>query len=92
MGFTVAGPFALASGQEAVVERQFVATIEKSGKWYIGYVEGMPGVNTQGRTLKEVSENLKDAIILILETQEELWPQEPAAKVYKKTIVVDAPH
>lgn len=52
-------------------KKRFVATIEKRGKWYVGYVEGMPGVNTQGRTLKEVSENLKDAIVLVLEAQAE---------------------
>lgn len=71
------------------MQRKFVATIEKRGKWYVGYIEGVPGVNTQGRTLKEVSENLKDAIALILEAQNELKSQGTPTKLYRKTIVVE---
>lgn len=48
--------------------RKFTAIYKKSGKWYLGWVEEIPGVNTQGKTLKEVRENLKDALLLILET------------------------
>ena len=54
------------------MSREFTGVIEKRGKWYIGYVEELPGVNTQGRTLKEVSENLKEALYLIIETNKEL--------------------
>ena len=49
------------------MERQFTAVFEKLGRWYIGWVEEIPGVNTQGRTLKEARENLKEALELILE-------------------------
>ena len=48
--------------------RQFTAIYKKSRKWYLGWVEEIPGVNTQGKTLKEVKENLKEALLLILET------------------------
>ena len=48
--------------------RQFTAIYKKSGKWYLGWIEEIPGVNTQGKTLREVKENLKDALLLILET------------------------
>ena len=50
------------------MEREFTAVIEKRGPWYVAYVEEIPGVNTQGRTLAEARRNLKDAIRLILET------------------------
>jgi len=50
--------------------RQFTAIYKKSGKWYIGWIEEIPGVNTQGKTLKEVKENLKEALLLILETNQ----------------------
>ena len=56
--------------------RQFTAIYKKSGKWYLGWVEEIPGVNTQGRTLKEVKENLKEALLLILETNQLLNKQE----------------
>lgn len=39
---------------------------------YIGFVEELPGANTQGATLEEVRENLKEAVQLILEANREL--------------------
>jgi predicted RNase H-like HicB family nuclease len=54
------------------MSREFTGVIEKRGNWYIGYVEELPGVNTQGRTLKEVRENLREAIQLIVEANREL--------------------
>jgi predicted RNase H-like HicB family nuclease len=36
---------------------------------YIGFVEELPGANTQGHTLEEASENLKEAIALVLEAK-----------------------
>ena len=47
--------------------REFTAVIEKKGPWYIAWVEEIPGVNTQGRTLAEARRNLKEALQLILE-------------------------
>ncbi|MBI2612115.1 type II toxin-antitoxin system HicB family antitoxin [Candidatus Gottesmanbacteria bacterium] len=52
----------------AELKRQFTAVYKKDGAWYLGWIEEIPGVNTQGKTLKEVKENLKDALRLILET------------------------
>jgi len=49
------------------MEREFTAIIEKKGRWYVGTIEEIPGVNTQGRTLSEVRKNLKEAIEVILE-------------------------
>lgn len=48
--------------------RQFTGIYKKSGKWYLGWVEEIPGVNTQGKTLAETKENLKEALSLVLET------------------------
>jgi predicted RNase H-like HicB family nuclease len=50
------------------MKNKFTAIIEKHDDWYVGYVEEIPGVNTQGKTLVEVRENLKDALKLIIET------------------------
>lgn len=58
--------------------RQFTAVYKKSGNWYLGWVEEIPGVNTQGKTLKEAKENLKDALFLILETNQLLNKKEIA--------------
>jgi len=35
---------------------------------YIAFVEELPGANTQGETLDEARENLREAVELILET------------------------
>jgi len=51
----------------AKVQRQFTAVFRKAGKDYLGWIEEIPGVNTQGRTLKEAKENLREALVLILE-------------------------
>jgi predicted RNase H-like HicB family nuclease len=32
---------------------------------YVGYVEELPGANTQGRTLRETRTNLKEAVTLV---------------------------
>ena len=39
---------------------------------FIGFVEELPGANTQGATLDEVRENLKEAVQLVLEANREL--------------------
>ncbi|OGI61109.1 hypothetical protein A2814_02115 [Candidatus Nomurabacteria bacterium RIFCSPHIGHO2_01_FULL_38_19] len=48
--------------------RKFTAVYKKSGRWYSGWIEEIPGVNTQGKTLAETKSNLKEALLLILET------------------------
>ncbi len=54
------------------MQREFTAVIQKHGRWYVAYVEEIPGVNTQGLTLAEARRNLKDALRLIIETNREL--------------------
>jgi predicted RNase H-like HicB family nuclease len=34
---------------------------------YIGFVEELPGANTQGATLEEARENLREAVELVIE-------------------------
>jgi predicted RNase H-like HicB family nuclease len=42
---------------------------------YIGFVEEIPGANSQGETLVEVRENLREAVQLVLEANRELAEQ-----------------
>ena len=55
---------------------KFTAVFEQEGEWWIGYVEELPGANTQGRTLEEARENLKEAVQLIIESNRELARRE----------------
>jgi predicted RNase H-like HicB family nuclease len=47
---------------------RFSAVYEKRGKLWIAWVEELPGANTQGRTLKDARENLKEAVKMVIET------------------------
>ena len=48
-------------------KRKYQAHFLHRGKWWIAWTEDVPGALTQGRTLEEARENLKDAIELMLE-------------------------
>jgi predicted RNase H-like HicB family nuclease len=45
----------------------YTAVIQQHGEWWIGWVEEVPGVNSQGQTREELLENLRDALEEALE-------------------------
>lgn len=49
------------------MKQKFTAVYKKHGCWYSGWVEELSGVNTQGKTLREAKNNLKEALSLILD-------------------------
>jgi predicted RNase H-like HicB family nuclease len=49
------------------MEIKLTAVFRKVTEGYIGFVEKLPGANTQGATLEETRENLREAIQLVLE-------------------------
>ena len=55
-----------------MTQREFTAIYQRHGKWIVAWIEEIPGVNTQGRSIKEAKENLKEALMLILETNRSL--------------------
>jgi len=58
----------------------FTAIYQKVPEGYIAFVEELPGANTQGKTLEEARENLKEAIKLVLETYRQLTEEEIAGR------------
>ncbi len=71
------------------MQAEFTALYEKRGKWYIAYIEEIPGVNTQGRTLAETRRNLKEALKLILEANRELSRKSvKAAEIIREPILI----
>ena len=54
---------------------QLTAVFIQVPEGYIGFVEELPGANTQGKTLREARSNLKEAIKLVLEANKELATQ-----------------
>jgi predicted RNase H-like HicB family nuclease len=51
---------------------RYTAVYEQIGEWWLAFAEELPGANTQGKTLEEARENLREAIQLILEANREL--------------------
>ena len=58
----------------------FTAVFQKVPEGYIGFVEELPGANSQGSTLDEVRENLKEAVELVLEANRRLAEEDLAGK------------
>lgn len=46
---------------------KYQANFLHRGKWWVAWTQDVPGALTQGRTLDEARENLKDAIALMLD-------------------------
>ncbi|MBI4479350.1 MAG: type II toxin-antitoxin system HicB family antitoxin [Acidobacteria bacterium] len=46
---------------------RFTAVFEQVPEGYIGFVEELPGANTQGATPEEARANLEEAVELVLE-------------------------
>ena len=52
--------------------REFTAVVEKDRETelYVGYVPGFPGAHSQGETLDELNNNLREVIEMLLEDGE----------------------
>ena len=52
--------------------RSYTAVVEKCPDTglYVGFVPGFPGAHSQGETLEELNENLREVITLLLEDGE----------------------
>jgi predicted RNase H-like HicB family nuclease len=51
---------------------KLTAVFQQVPEGYIAFVEELPGANTQGETLEEARENLREAVELVLEANREL--------------------
>jgi len=68
---------------------QCTAVFQKRNGWYLGWVEEIPGVNSQGKTLKETKSNLKEALEMILEANKAaLARARPRGKVIRQRMTV----
>ena len=68
---------------------QCTAVFQKRGKWFLGWVEEIPGVNTQGATLKEAKANLKEALTLVLEVNKQMIEKDrPRGKVIRQKLTL----
>jgi predicted RNase H-like HicB family nuclease len=69
-----------------MVKRRFTLEYWQDDGWYVGRLREVPGVFSQGETLDELEDNIRDAYELVLE-DEQPPAQRPDAST--KDIVVD---
>ncbi|MEO7962560.1 MAG: type II toxin-antitoxin system HicB family antitoxin [Gemmatimonadaceae bacterium] len=55
---------------------EFTAIYREVPEGFVAFVEELPGANTQGATLEEARENLRDAVTLVLEANRALAEEE----------------
>jgi predicted RNase H-like HicB family nuclease len=53
------------------MKRNFTAVVKKDEGWWIGWIEEVPGVNSQGKTRAELLKNLRSALKEALEFNRE---------------------
>ena len=58
------------------MELALTAVFKKVPEGYIAFVEELPGANTQGETLEEARENLREAVQLVIEANRALAREE----------------
>ena len=62
------------------MQLEFTAVFKEAPEGgYVAFVEELPGANTQGETLDEARENLREAVGLVLESNRVLAEQELGA-------------
>lgn len=54
------------------MDLELTAVFRKVPEGYIGFVEELPGANTQGATLEEARANLQEAVAMVLEANRAL--------------------
>ena len=53
------------------MKNKYTAVIKNAGKWWIGWVEEVPGVNCQEKTHEALRESLRQALKEVLEFNRE---------------------
>jgi predicted RNase H-like HicB family nuclease len=66
--------------------RKFRAHFLRRGKWWVAWTNDIPGALTQGRTLEEARENLKDAVRLMLEPLDSLPEPKTSSRYLSETL------
>ena len=69
---------------------EFTAIFRKVPEGYIGFVEELPGANTQGATLEEARSNLREAVTLVLEANRILAQEQGGPDVIREPLQVTA--
>jgi len=69
---------------------QLTAVFRKVPEGYIGFVEELPGANTQGTTLEEARANLREAVELVIEANRSLAQEDAGPDVIREPLNLQA--
>lgn len=73
------------------MQLKLTKVFQKVSEGYIGFVEELPGANTQGNTLEEARANLEEAINLILEANRVLSEEQLLGQdVIRESVILSA--
>lgn len=67
------------------MRRQFTLEYWLDEEWYVGRLKEVPGVFSQGESLEELEENIRDAYQLVIESE----AQAPDLATHTKEIEVE---
>jgi len=65
------------------MQKRFTLEYWMDDGWYVGKLKEVPGVFSQGETLEELEENIRDAYQLMMEEQDlEVVPQARTKEIF----------
>ena len=74
-----------------MAQMNLTAVFMKVPEGYIGFVEELPGANTQGETLEDARANLNEAVAMVLDANRALSAQSvEGAEVIRETLILPA--
>ena len=75
----------------AIEAMKLTAVFVKVPEGYAAFVEELPGANTQGETIEDTRENLREAVLLVLDANRELSREAVrGAEVIREEFIVPA--
>ncbi|MBM3327602.1 MAG: type II toxin-antitoxin system HicB family antitoxin [Calditrichaeota bacterium] len=71
---------------------KYTAVFQQDGEWWVGWIEELPGANTQGKTIEEARENLIEAVQMTIAANREISRRSVRGrKVVTEEMVVAVP-
>lgn len=67
---------------------RYTAVIIKEDNWYAGFLKELPGANSQGKTIEELVDNLREAAQLIIESNMKHKFKGIESKIYEERVLV----
>lgn len=68
------------------MKTEYKAVVKQDGEWWIGWVEEIPGVNSQGKTREELMSNLASALQEAIELNRES-AREAAGETFEEVTI-----